>query len=80
MGCREPSGNNAKDGLQLGKPRLLSIHFHTLRHWKSTMEYAKKESILHVKQLLDLKNFENTLKYTQTEFLKMNTYAKSRKY
>ncbi|MEM2687598.1 MAG: tyrosine-type recombinase/integrase, partial [Thermoproteota archaeon] len=26
---------------KLGNPRLLQIHFHTFRHWKATMEYAK---------------------------------------
>lgn len=50
---------------KLGNPRILQIHFHTLRHWKATMEYAKTKDILHVKQLLGHKSIENTLKYTQ---------------
>ncbi|MEM3785730.1 MAG: tyrosine-type recombinase/integrase, partial [Candidatus Bathyarchaeia archaeon] len=50
---------------KLGNPRLLQITFHTLRHWKATMEYAKTKDILHVMQLLGHKNIKNTLIYTQ---------------
>ena len=50
---------------KLGNPRIMQIHFHTLRHWKATMEYAKTKDILHVMQLLGHKNIKNTLKYTQ---------------
>jgi integrase len=50
---------------KLGNPRILQIHFHTLRHWKATMEYAKTKDILHVMQLLGHKSINNTLKYTQ---------------
>jgi len=50
---------------KLGNPRLLKISFHTLRHWKATMEYAKTRDILHVMQLLGHKNIKNTLIYTQ---------------
>lgn len=49
---------------KLGNPRLLSIHFHTLRHWKGTMEYAKTKNILWVKYLLGHKRLENTEIYT----------------
>ena len=31
-----------------GNPRLLRITFHTLRHWKATVEYAKTKDILYV--------------------------------
>ncbi|MEM2578148.1 MAG: hypothetical protein QXV88_04605 [Candidatus Bathyarchaeia archaeon] len=41
------------------------IGFHTLRHWKATMEYAKTKDILYVMQVLGHKNIKNTLKYTQ---------------
>jgi integrase len=41
------------------------ITFHTLRHWKATMEYHKTKDILHVMQLLGHKRIQNTLKYTQ---------------
>jgi len=51
--------------LKLGNPRLLRITFHTLRHWKATMEYAKTKDILHTMQVLGHKNIKNTLVYTQ---------------
>ena len=50
---------------KLGNPRLLQISFHTFRHWKATMEYAKTKDILHVMKLLGHKNIKNTLVYTQ---------------
>jgi len=55
----------AKAAQKLANPRIKQIHFHTLRHWKATMEYAKTKDLLYVKQLLGHKKFENTLKYTQ---------------
>ena len=51
--------------LQFRKPGLLKITFHTLRHWKTTMEYHRTKDILYVKQLLCHKRIENTLKYVQ---------------
>ena len=50
---------------KLGNPRLQKITFHTLRHWKGTMEYHKTKDILHVMQVLGHKNIKNTLLYTQ---------------
>jgi hypothetical protein len=50
---------------KLGNPRLLRIHFHTLRHWKATMEYHRTKDILYVMKLLGHKNIANTLIYTQ---------------
>lgn len=50
---------------KLGNPRILRITFHTLRHWKATMEYHKTKDILYVKQLLGHRNIKNTLLYTQ---------------
>jgi len=50
---------------KLGNPRLEKIHFHTLRHWKATTEYAKTRDILHVMTLLGHRNIKNTLIYTQ---------------
>jgi site-specific recombinase XerC len=50
---------------KLQNPRLLQIHFHTLRHWKATMEYHKTRDILHVMNLLGHRNIESTLVYTQ---------------
>jgi integrase len=51
--------------LKLQNPRLNHIHFHTLRHWKATMEYHKTRDILHVMKMLGHKSIENTLIYTQ---------------
>jgi integrase len=48
----------------LQNPRLLQIHFHTLRHFKGTMEYSRTKNILWVKQLLGHKRIENTEVYT----------------
>jgi len=54
---------------KLQNPRLLQIHFHTFRHWKATMEYARTRDILHVMNLLGHRNIKNTLIYTHfTEF------------
>ena len=50
---------------KLGNPRLLLIHFHTLRHWKATIEYAKTKDLLHVQKLLGHKSIKNTLRYVQ---------------
>jgi integrase len=50
---------------KFGNPRLLQISFHTFRHWKATMEYAKTKDILYVMKLLGHKNIKNTLVYTQ---------------
>lgn len=50
---------------KLGNPRLLQISFHTLRHWKATIEYAKTKDILYVQQLLGHRQLKTTLKYTQ---------------
>ena len=46
-------------------PRLRRITFHTFRHWKATMEYHRTKDILHVMRMLDHRNINNTLKYTQ---------------
>ena len=63
---------NAANKLQ--NPRLLQIHFHTFRHWKATMEYAKTKDILHVKQVLGHSNLQNTLLYTQLVTFESNEY------
>ena len=51
--------------VKLCNPRLKMVTFHTFRHWKATMEYAKTKDILHVMQMLGHKNIKNTLRYTQ---------------
>jgi len=50
---------------KLQNPRLMRITFHTLRHWKATMEYHKTKDILHVMQMLGHRNINSTLIYTQ---------------
>lgn len=50
---------------KFGNPRLRQITFHTLRHWKATMEYHKTKDILYVMRLLGHRNIKNTLIYTQ---------------
>lgn len=50
---------------RLCNPRLRQISFHTFRHWKATMEYAKTKDILHVMKMLGHRNIQNTLVYTQ---------------
>ncbi len=52
---------------QLKNPRLRLIGFHTLRHWKGTMEYHKTKDIIHVKMLLGHKNIQNTMVYINLE-------------
>jgi integrase len=50
---------------KLGNSRLLGIHFHTLRHWKASVEYAKTKDILYVQKLLGHRSLKTTLRYTQ---------------
>jgi len=52
---------------KLQNPRLLEIHFHTLRHWKATMEYHYTKDILHVKEFLGHKEIDSTLVYIQLD-------------
>lgn len=52
---------------KLQNPRLLEVHFHTLRHWKATMEYHYTKDILHVKEFLGHREIDNTLVYIQLD-------------
>lgn len=49
-------------------PRLLKIHFHTLRHWRASMEYEKTGDIYAVKDLLGHKCISNTDRYQHGSF------------
>lgn len=49
---------------KLQNPKLLQISFHTLRHWKATMEYHRTKDILHVKQILGHRSINSTMIYT----------------
>jgi len=60
---------------RLCNPRLLRISFHTFRHWKATMEYAKTKDILHVMRMLGHRNIQNTLVYTQLVDFKTEEYT-----
>jgi integrase len=52
---------------KLSNPRIMKIHFHTLRHFKGTMLYHKTKDLLYVMQALGHKNIKNTLLYIQLE-------------
>lgn len=49
-------------------PRFLKIHFHTLRHWRASMEYEKTGDIYAVKYLLGHKSITNTDRYQHGSF------------
>jgi hypothetical protein len=57
--------NRSRVANKLGNPRILKISFHTIRHWKATMEYHKTKDILHVMEVLGHRNIKNTRVYTQ---------------
>jgi integrase len=61
------SRSRRKLAFKLQDPRLLQIHFHTLRHWKATMEYHKTKDLLHVMAFLGHKKSDNTLLYVQLD-------------
>jgi len=52
---------------KLANPRLLQIHFHTLRHMKGTSEYHKTHDIMYVKEILGHKSIESTQVYVHLE-------------
>ena len=55
--------------------RLMQISFHTLRHYKATMEYHKTKDILHVMQILGHRSISNTLIYTHLVNFKDDDYT-----
>jgi integrase len=50
---------------KLKDSRLLLIHFHTMRHWRATLEYHYTRDLIHVKHFLGHKKTENTELYIQ---------------
>jgi len=48
----------------LQNPRINAITFHTLRHFKATMEYKRTKDILWVQKILGHKSVLNTMRYT----------------
>jgi integrase len=61
-------------GFKMQNPRLMQISFHTLRHYKATMEYPKTKDILHVMQILGHRSINNTLIYTHVVNFKDDDY------
>ena len=56
---------------RLNNPRLLQIHFHTIRHWKATTEYYKTRDAYHVRAILGHRSTIMTDRYIhQSETLK----------
>jgi integrase/predicted RNA-binding Zn-ribbon protein involved in translation (DUF1610 family) len=53
--------------LKLNNPRLMEIHFHTIRHWRATMLYHQTKDILHVKEFLGHRSLDSTLTYINIE-------------
>ena len=60
---------------KMQNPRLTQISFHTLRHYKATMEYHKTKDILHVMQILGHRSINNTLIYTHLVNFKDDDYT-----
>jgi integrase len=52
---------------KLNNPRLMEISFHTLRHWKATMEYHRTKDIIYVQQLLGHRDIKSTMLYIYLE-------------
>jgi integrase len=52
---------------KLQNPMLLEIHFHTLRHWRATMEYHYTKDVVHVQQFLGHREIDNTMLYIQLD-------------
>jgi len=58
---------------KLSNPRINKITFHSLRHWKATMEYHQTRDILHVKKILGHRSIQNTMKYIDLEHAIFNS-------
>jgi integrase/recombinase XerD len=48
---------------KLSNPRILQIHFHTLRHWKGTTEYLKTTDMDYAKEILGHRSILSTQVY-----------------
>jgi integrase len=59
----------------LQNPRLLRIHFHTLRHWKATMLYHQTKDPYYVKSFLGHKELSSTEVYINIEHTLFETGA-----
>ncbi len=56
-----------KQAVKMQNPRLLSIGFHTLRHWKATTLYHRTKDPLYVRDFLGHKSMKNTERYVNIE-------------
>ena len=59
---------------KLSNPRFNKMTFHSLRHWKATMEYHRTKDIIHVKKVLGHGNIQNTMKYIDMEHAIFNSH------
>jgi integrase len=57
---------------KLQNPRLLKIHFHTLRHWSLTMYQHKVHDIVLTARFAGHRNINNTMKYLHLEEMLFN--------
>lgn len=69
-GSLVPSFSQTRKALAIRQqnPRLLKIHFHTLRHWRASREYERTGDIYAVKALLGHKSIVNTDRYQHGSF------------
>jgi integrase len=61
--------------IKLQNPRLLSINFHSFRHWKATMLYHQTKDPYYVKDFLGHKSLKNTEIYITIERTMFAEYA-----
>jgi len=59
---------------KLSNPRFDKITFHSLRHWKATMEYHQTKDIIDVKKVLGHRNIQNTMTYIDIEQAVFNSH------
>jgi integrase len=60
---------------KLQNPRLLEVHFHTLRHWALTMYQHKVHDIVLTARFAGHRNINNTMKYMHLEEMLFNNDA-----
>jgi integrase len=61
------SYQRARTADKLNNPRIRKIAFHTLQHWKGTMENHKTKDPWHVKRILGHKTLKSTEVYINIE-------------
>jgi integrase len=59
--------SRARLSFKLQNPRLKQIHFHTLRHWRATLEYHNTQDLLQVRDFLGHRCASNTEIYVQLD-------------